>query len=142
MQALVRQTAAGVESIEFSIAENLDHLTETLRSYEKRLEAMEGKELILHGPFLDLNPAAYDNLVAEATRVRYEQAYEAASVLGAKKIIFHSCHVPAVDMRQGWASRVAGFYQRFLADAAASHWNIQAHLHDQAPFTGALHALE
>ena len=116
MRELLQSTRMGVESIEFSIAYNLDHLTQTLKTYEKRLEAMGCEELILHGPFLDLNPAAFDSEIARVTRYRYEQAYAAAKTLGAKKIIYHSCHVPTVYMRQGWASRVAAFYKEFLED--------------------------
>lgn len=116
MKEVIKNTRMGVESIEFSIAENLDHLTDTLRSYEKRLENMECEKLILHGPFLDLNPMAYDSLVVEATRKRYEQAYEAAKALHASRIIFHSGYVPSVYFLMGWAERMADFYNRFLDD--------------------------
>ncbi len=37
---------------------------------------------------------------------------------------------------------VANLYLRFLADAAASQWEVQAHLHQLAPFAGALLALQ
>ena len=37
MKEVIQET----ESIEFSIAENLDNLSKTLLSYEKRLEKME-----------------------------------------------------------------------------------------------------
>lgn len=113
---LIKATRMGIESIEFSIAENLDNLNETLRSYEKRLDAMGCEHLTLHGPFLDLNPMAYDSLVAKATRQRYEQAYQAAKALGAAKIIFHSGFVPSVYFLMGWAERMTDFYNRFLAD--------------------------
>ena len=33
---------------------------------------------------------------------------------------------------------VVNLYERFLADAAASRWEVQAHLHQPAPFAGAL----
>ena len=37
---------------------------------------------------------------------------------------------------------VVNLYMRFLADAAASQWDVQAHLHQKAPFNGALLALD
>ena len=37
---------------------------------------------------------------------------------------------------------VVNLYMRFLADAAASQWDVQAHLHQKAPFNGALLALQ
>lgn len=116
MKELIQTTHMGVESIEFSIAENLDHLPQTLHSYEKRLADLGYPNLILHGPFLDLNPMSYDSLVTESTRKRYDQAYEAAQALGAKKIVFHTCFMPASCFLTGWAQRVADFYCRFLAE--------------------------
>ena len=81
MKALTARTGAGIESIEFSVAENLDDFEGTMRNYKKRLEYMNCQELILHGPFLDLNPMAYDSLVVKATQTRYEQAYRGAKEL-------------------------------------------------------------
>ena len=114
MKELISQTGAGVESIEFSIAENLDRFDETLYSCRRRLEEMGCQSLTLHGPFLDLNPVAFDSLVQQATLRRYEQTYQAALELGAKKIIYHSCFVPSVYFLEGWAERAADFYNRFL----------------------------
>ena len=85
MKKLISQTGMGIEGIEFSISENLDHFEQKLKEYEKRLEQLEAPALTVHGPFLDLNPMAYDSLIQHATRTRYEQAYEAARRLGAKK---------------------------------------------------------
>ena len=62
MRDVIERTGAGVESIEFSISENLDRLEEKIDSYEKRLEEMGCGKLVLHGPFLDLNPMAFDSL--------------------------------------------------------------------------------
>lgn len=114
MKELIQEMGLGIESIEFSIAENLDQMEQKLLEYEKRLEYMGARELTLHGPFLDLNPMAFDSLVQEATRVRYEQTYEAGRKLGAKKIIFHAGYIPSVYFLEGWAERMVDFYERFL----------------------------
>lgn len=116
MKLLAAETGLGIESIEFSVAENLDCLDRTLISYEKRRREIGASALTLHGPFLDLNPMAYDSLVAQATMIRYNQAYEAAQKLGAKKIIYHSCFLPQVYFLEGWAERMIAFQERFLAD--------------------------
>lgn len=116
MKEVVKKTGMGIESIEFSIAENLDCFEQTLKSYEQRLEHMAPASLTIHGPFLDLNPMAFDSLVQQATMTRYSQAYEAARRLGAKKIIFHAGYVPSVYFLEGWAERMAEFYNRFLED--------------------------
>ena len=132
MRQLIMQTEMGVESIEFSISDNLDQLEKKIGEYENRLIKMEAgtanavvganatefrsnsRNLTLHGPFLDLNPVAFDSIVQQATMTRYEQCYQAARRLGAKKIIFHSCFVPSVYFLEGWAERMAEFLNRFL----------------------------
>ena len=47
----------GVESIEFSISDNLDRLERKMEQYQKKTGA-DGKSTAdtLHGPFLDLEP--------------------------------------------------------------------------------------
>lgn len=114
MQEMVREYGTGVESIEFSIAENLDNLEEKISSYRERLWRMECPHLSLHGPFLDLNPMTYDSLILEATTKRYEQVYEAARRLEAEKIVFHTCLMPDAYLLIGWAERMAEFFKRFL----------------------------
>lgn len=116
MREIIRKTGMGVESIEFSVGENLDRFSATMKNYQKRLEYMECESLLLHGPFLDLNPMAYDSGIRRVTMYRYEQAYEAAQILGAEKIVFHSCFLPNVYLTIGWADRVAEFYMEFLKD--------------------------
>ena len=64
---IIKETGMGLESIEFAISENLDHLDSCLLAYEKRLEHMECENLILHGPFLDLNPMTFDERIREVT---------------------------------------------------------------------------
>lgn len=114
MQGLIQKYGCGLESIEFSISENLDCLEEKIEGYHKRLEQMGNPRLILHGPFLDLNPMAYDRLVLQATRLRFEQCYQAARELGAEKIIFHTCYQPKLYLLTGWAERMADFWNSFL----------------------------
>lgn len=116
MKELCESTQAGIESIDFSISENLDCLYRTIPAYEKRLDAMGCRELTIHGPFLDINPMAFDRYVLEITRRRYDEAYLAAKALGAKKIIYHTCYIPKVYMLIGWAERVIDFYNSFLED--------------------------
>ena len=114
MREVIEKTGAGVESIEFSIAENLDRLEDSISSYKKRIRNMGAENLILHGPFLDLNPMTFDREIGRVTRFRYEQAYRAAEELGAEKIVYHSCFCPDAYLLTGWAERTAEFYQEFM----------------------------
>lgn len=114
MAQVLEQTGAGVESIDFSIAENLDHLNENILQYRQRLRAMGAQRLTIHGPFLDLNPMTFDSRIRQITMSRYAQAYEAAAELGAEKIVFHTCYHPDIYLLTGWDRRTAEFYQEFL----------------------------
>ena len=98
MKELVAATGVGVESIDFSISDNLDHLEKTIESYQKKLEEMGNPPLILHGPFLDLNPASFDSLIRDVTMKRFTQCYQAGLKLGAKKIVFHSGMIPGAKI--------------------------------------------
>lgn len=114
IQKLALKYEIGLESIEFSVAENLDDLGPKLCAYKKRIENMNVKALTCHGPFLDLNPMSYDRRIQEVTRLRFEQSYEAAKELGAEKIVFHSGFIPRINYAEGWAQRTADFFNGFM----------------------------
>lgn len=107
MKFFVEKYGAGVESIDFSISDNLDQLSRSIEYYRKKMNDMGTDQLILHGPFLDVNPCAYDSLVREATMKRFAQCYEAGLALGAKKIVFHSGMNPYVYYKESWADHVS-----------------------------------
>lgn len=133
MKEVIQETEMGIESIEFSIAENLDNFSKTLLSYEKRLEKIECKKLLLHGPFLDLNPVSYDVSIRNVTMKRYEEAYQAAKALGAKKIVYHTCYVPDFYLLIGWAERMAEFYREFLYEKDNSIEIVMENVLDRIP---------
>ena len=116
MQELLKSSELGVESIEFSISENLDHLDKTIETYKERLVKMGNPPLTLHGPFLDLIPATFDSMIRRVTMERFEQCYQVGKLLGAKKIVYHSGMIPTVYYRQGWANQVSRFFNDFLRD--------------------------
>lgn len=116
MREVIAQTNAGVECIDFSISENLDSLNANIESYRERLKSIGTKRLIIHGPFLDLNPMSFDSEIVRVTKLRFDQAYEAARELGADKIVYHTCFNPTVYFLTGWAERTAEFYREFLED--------------------------
>lgn len=114
MRELIEETGAGIESIDFSIAENLDRLSECIKSYRKRMAYMRTRELILHGPYLDLNPVTYDREIMRVTKLRFAQAYTAALELGARKIVYHTGLYPDAYLLIGWAERIGDFFNEFL----------------------------
>lgn len=58
MKALVKEYGTGIESIDFSISDNLDRLSDSIKAYREKMRYIGTRRLILHGPFLDVNPCA------------------------------------------------------------------------------------
>ena len=114
MKALVKEYGTGIESIDFSISDNLDQLSDSIKTYWEKMKEIGTRDLILHGPFLDVNPCAYDSMVREATMTGFNQCYEAGLQLGAKKIVFHSGMNPYVYYKEYWAEHVAKFWKEFM----------------------------
>ncbi|WP_075718918.1 sugar phosphate isomerase/epimerase family protein [Roseburia sp. 499] len=114
LEALSNEANTGIETIEFSISDNLDKLSEKIKNFKLHLDSMNVSELSFHGPFLDLNPVAYDSQIKRVTEYRFAQSYDAAVRLGAKKIVFHTCFIPSVYFIDGWAERMADFWNPFM----------------------------
>ena len=89
MKALVKEYGTGIESIDFSISDNLDQLSNSIKTYWEKMKEIGTRDLILHGPFLDVNPCAYDSLVREATMTRFNQCYEPVCLL--QRILGGAC---------------------------------------------------
>lgn len=114
MHTIVQKTGMGVESIDFSISDNLDQMDVKIREYRSYMNYIGITELTLHGPFLDLNPIAFDSGIRAASRYRFAQVYDAAIELGAKKIIFHTGFIPYVMFLEGWSNRMADFWNDYM----------------------------
>lgn len=114
LRGILEKTGCGVETIRFSVGDNLDDFSRQLREARRELQDLGQPALILHGPFLDLNPASYDSRIRQVTRERMEQAYRAAQLLGAEKIVFHSGRIPATVYLEGWADRITEYFEDFL----------------------------
>ena len=111
---IIRGSGLGIELICLSISDNLDRFERTLEQAQKMLGRMGDPPVTIHGPFLDLNPAAFDSGIRKVTEKRFGQAWEAARILGADKVIYHSGMVPTVYFLEGWAQREADFWKEFL----------------------------
>ena len=111
----IRSSGLGLETILFSISSYLDTLPSSVKLCETWLSLLGYPDLTVHGPFLDLNPACFDSLLQEAVLCRFQQAYEAAAALNAKKIIYHSGRYPDIYRDDpSWTEQMTAFWQRFL----------------------------
>lgn len=90
-------------------AEELPRVKEALQGYDG--------EIILNAPYIDLNPGSPERLVIEATRQRFQQAYEFAVALEAKEVISHSTFLPIVYLdfyEEDWISRSIDFWRLYM----------------------------
>ena len=114
LRQIIKGSGLGIELISFSISDNLDRFEDTMERMQNMLEQMGRPSVTIHGPFLDLNPAAFDSQIRKVTEKRFAQAFEAARILSADRVICHSGMVPTVYFLEGWAEREADFWKEFL----------------------------
>ena len=107
----------GIEIIEFGIGYTLDKDDNGISEYcEKMGDLIKNKSLSIHGPFLDLNTASFDNMIKQATLTRYNQAYFVAKKLGADRIVFHSCYYEDIYFKDVYINNSLDFWREFLSD--------------------------
>ena len=107
----------GIEIIEFGIGYTLDKDDNGISEYcEKMGDLIKNKSLSIHGPFLDLNTASFDNMIKQATLTRYNQAYSVAKRLGADRIVFHSCYYEDIYFKDVYINNSLDFWREFLSD--------------------------
>lgn len=87
----------------------LPHIRDALAGYEG--------EILVSGPYIDLNPGSPERLVSEAAHSRFKQASEFALTLGASQLTFLSTYLPFIGLRYydaDWIARSIAFWQSFL----------------------------
>ena len=114
MNKIVRSTGAGIETIDFARSDYLDD-EKHADIFRRRLPIIGTDDVIVHGPFFDLNAVSYDVKIAAVSSERMEQAYRAAALIGSRKMVFHSGYIPYMVFREGWAERMKNFWSGFLA---------------------------
>lgn len=117
IKKLVENYSCGIELIDFSIGMCLDQVDDTMVRYRQRMgQSIANCPISFHGPFLDLVPYSYDTLIHEATRIRYQQCYDAARKFGAKHIIYHTCYGSNQYYPSIWRERTVQFFRKFMED--------------------------
>lgn len=107
---LFKDNDVGLEIIEFGIGFVLDKKDNGLNHYYNRMgTCIDNRYLSLHGPFLDLNLARFDNLVKNTTLKRYNQIYDIAKRLSKDRIIFHSCYYENIYFKETYINNCIEF---------------------------------
>ncbi|MEG0856503.1 MAG: TIM barrel protein [Terrisporobacter sp.] len=112
---ILKKYDVGLEVVQFANPYILDNRHRIVEEYKKELADVYGDvDLIIHGPYADLCPGARDNLIKDVTSVRFEQAYEVAEKLGAKKILYHNGYTPRTYTYIEWKKNVYDFWSEFI----------------------------
>ncbi len=97
-----------------------DLISASLDEFQALLKRLSyGPSITIHAPFMDLSPAAVDPGVKEITQERFNQAFDAATILRPKAIVFHSGYDKwkygqRVDI---WLERSARFWPYYIERA-------------------------
>lgn len=113
-EELLRLPVLELENYLFPGFADLAH--EQLAAIRDLLAGYRG-ELVLAGPYVDLNPGSPERLVREAVHVRYAQARDLAIELGALQVVFLSTFLPFVRLpsyEDDWVSRSIAFWRVYM----------------------------
>lgn len=117
MKTLIQEYQTGIEAIEFSIGYSLDVKEESIKNYAKRMSPyLEQINLSAHGPFIDMAPFSFDTQIKEASRRRFQDAYDSVKALNGKYIVYHTCLIPSVYYESSWQANSIEFWKEFMAD--------------------------
>ena len=70
----------------------------------------------IHGPYGDLCPGSFDNLLREVARKRFIQASKVATDLGINNMILHNGYVPNTSYIKNYVKRAVIFWKELLAE--------------------------
>ncbi len=93
-----------------------DHTQDALPAIRDALAGYRG-ELVISGPYIDLNPGSPERLNVEATRTRFTQAVDFACALGAVEVVFYSPFLPIIYLsayEEDWVTRSITFWKSFM----------------------------
>jgi sugar phosphate isomerase/epimerase len=74
-------------------------------------------QVLVSGPFIDLNPGSGERLIVQATRQRFEEACAYALAVGASEVVFLSTFIPIVYLssyEESWVEQSIAFWKSFL----------------------------
>jgi len=111
---IARKYQIGIEILELAIPENLDRASSLLPEILQKLKTIP---LIgMHGPFYELIPASRDPMVRQVARIRCQQGYEMAQMIGASHLILHSGYLPKTYPSDQWIQNSFNFWVEYLND--------------------------
>lgn len=105
-----------IELEDFLYPDFADRSLESLPDIQDSLAGYPG-EILLSGPYIDLNPGTPDRLIQGVVQQRFGQALAFATGINAKEIIFLSTFLPIIRLpvyEEDWVARSVDFWGAFL----------------------------
>lgn len=123
---ILKEYNVGLEVVQFASPYILDRKEEFVRSYKDEIKDLLGKiNISIHGPYADLIPGTRDSRIANIAKERFEEGYNIAKNLGAKRIVYHHSYTPKTYTYAEWSNNSIVFWKDFLQDKLD---NIQIHI--------------
>ena len=95
----------------------LDHFQQEIPRIQDQLEEYPG-EIMISGPYIDLNPGSSERLNIEITTKRFHQAYEFAKAIHATEIVFLSSFIPIINLpalyEEDWIAKSIVFWRAYI----------------------------
>lgn len=121
---LARQHGHGIEIQAFYNPRAAD-AADSVPRHRHALTEIPSERRSLHGPFGDLCPGSFDEMVRGVTRHRIDLGYTKACELDISRLILHHGYVPGTSAPSGWLRRSTAFWGAFLYDKPA---NLRVHI--------------
>ena len=107
----------GLEIVLFASPYCLDKQDEFIDIYKEELGNLYNKiEIGIHGPYADLCTGTRDNLIAQVTNHRMQQAYDVAKKMDANYVVYHNGYYPKTYSYEEWMQRTPNYWKNFLKD--------------------------
>ena len=99
----------------------------------KAVPPIDPAKAIVHGPFTDLAPAAFDHRFRQLTRDRLDQAAEGTLRLGLSRMVVHTGYIPLVFDPRWQVKESVVFWREFLEDKPEDFVVLLENVMDEEP---------
>ncbi|SCH02697.1 MULTISPECIES: sugar phosphate isomerase/epimerase family protein [unclassified Romboutsia] len=112
---IIEKYDVGLEIVQFSNPFILDNKEKFIKEYKNEWGSLLNEiDISIHGPFADLSCGSRDSIIASITKKRFEQGYDVAKQLNAKKIVYHNSYVPKLYTYEEWIYNADKFWNDFF----------------------------
>lgn len=127
----------GLELNDLCISENLNPEVreEILKQMKSELKEADTDNVIIHGPFTELNPSSIDGRAVELAKVRYEEAYECCRQMNVKKMVVHSGLIPLIYYPSWHIEKSVPFWKDILKNMEDDFILYIENVFDEEPYT-------